>query len=62
MCNTAIYFITAGRNSSEDSLETRPLALCVVVLSNGSCCLTLIKLSSRWGWGNWLIADRTRDI
>lgn len=61
-CNTTMCFIAARRNSSEDSLETRPLALCAVVLSNDSCCLTLIKLSSCWGWGNWLIGDRTSDV
>lgn len=55
-----MYFLTAEGNSSEDSLETRPLALHVVVLSNDSHCLTLIKLSACWG--NWLIADRTSDV
>lgn len=57
-----MYFVTAGINSSEDCLEIRPLALFVVVLSNDSFCLTLIKLSSCWGWGNWLISDRTSDV
>lgn len=29
-------FLTAGGNGSEDSVETRPLALHVIVLSNDS--------------------------
>lgn len=53
-------FLTAGRNTSEDSLETRPLALHVIVLSNDSLP-TLDKVICVLG-GNWLIADRTSDV